>query len=412
MQSKYDTIIVGGGHGGAQAAIALRQKGYEGTLAIVSEEGELPYDRPALSKEYFAGDKTFDRLQLRPASFWAERKIEFLTRQCVVAIDPSAHTVSTAGGATIEYRHLIWATGGAPKRLACAGHDYEGVHSVRTRADVDHIRSELETVTDVAIVGGGYIGLEAAAVLRKLGKSVTILEAQERVLARVAGPAISHFYESEHRSRGVDIRLNARIECLTGEGKRVSGVRLVDGETISAQLVIVGIGVTPVVVPLLAAGAAGGDGIDVDAQCRTTLQDVFAVGDCARHSNTFAGSVFLRVESIQNANDMANTVASVITAGNGEYCSVPWFWSNQYDLKLQTVGISSGYDEQVVRGEPTKRSFSVVYLRGGQVVALDCVNNPKEYVQGRALVVNKVRPSIEALRDSEIPLSTHSAAVA
>lgn len=402
--SSYDVVIVGAGHGGAQAAIALRQAKVDGTIAVIGAEPELPYERPPLSKEYLAGDKTFDRILIRPESFWQERNVEMLLGREVTAVDPAAHTVTTADGETIRYGHLIWATGGSPRRLSCAGNDLAGVHTVRTRADADRMMAELPGVTQAVVIGGGYIGLEAAAVLAKFGKKVVLLEALDRVLARVAGPDLSRFYEAEHRAHGVDVRLGAAVDCIVGEDGKASGVRLADGSIIPAQLVIVGIGIIPAVEPLLAAGATGGNGVAVDAQCRTSLPDVFAIGDCALHANAFADGAEIRLESVQNANDQANVVAKTIAGQDAAYHAVPWFWSNQYDLKLQTVGLSIGHDATVLRGDPAARSFSIVYLKAGRVIALDCVNAVKDYVQGRKLVETAATPDPARLADAATPL--------
>jgi len=399
----YDILIVGGGHGGAQAAIALRQAKFEGSIAIVNAEPEYPYERPPLSKDYFAGDKAFERIMIRPAAFWAERSVDMLLGQRVETVDAAAHCVTTSDGAVITYGHMIWATGGDPRQLPVTGGNLRGVHVVRTRADVDHMVDGLDDVADVVIVGGGYIGLEAAAVLRKMGKKVTVLEAMDRVLARVAGEPLSRFYESEHRSHGVDLRLNVGITAIEGDDV-ATGVRLADGDVIPAQMVIVGIGIIPSVAPLLTAGAAGGAGVDVDAFCRTSLPDIFAIGDCAAHANSFAGGNIMRLESVQNANDMANAVAKSLTGALTEYHAVPWFWSNQYDLRLQTVGISAGYDATVLRGDLDARSFSLIYLKSGRVIALDCVNATKDYVQGRAFVTEGLSPSAEQLANTEVPL--------
>jgi 3-phenylpropionate/trans-cinnamate dioxygenase ferredoxin reductase subunit len=399
----YDILIVGGGHGGAQAAIALRQAKFEGSIAIVNAEPEYPYERPPLSKDYFAGDKAFERIMIRPAAFWEERSVDMLLGQRVETVDAAAHSVATSDGTVITYGHMIWATGGDPRQLPVTGGHLRGVHVVRTRADVDHMVEGLDDVADVVIVGGGYIGLEAAAVLRKMGKKVTVLEAMDRVLARVAGEPLSRFYESEHRSHGVDLRLNVGITAIEGDDV-ATGVRLADGDVIPAQMVIVGIGIIPSVAPLLTAGAAGGAGVDVDAFCRTSLPDIFAIGDCAAHANSFAGGNIMRLESVQNANDMANAVAKSLTGALTEYHAVPWFWSNQYDLRLQTVGISAGYDTTVLRGDLDARSFSLIYLKSGRVIALDCVNATKDYVQGRAFVTEGLSPSAEQLANTEVPL--------
>jgi 3-phenylpropionate/trans-cinnamate dioxygenase ferredoxin reductase subunit len=406
----YDILIVGGGHGGAQAAIALRQAKYEGSIGVVNAEPEYPYERPPLSKDYFAGEKAFERIMIRPAAFWEERGVDMLLGARVDAVDPAAHKVALSDGAIISYGKMIWATGGSPRQLPVEGGNLPGMHVVRTRADVDGMLGGLDDVAEVAIVGGGYIGLEAAAVLRKMGKKVTVLEAMDRVLARVAGEPLSRFYEAEHRAHGVDVRLGVEISGIQGEDF-VTGVRLADGDVIPAHMVIVGIGIIPAVAPLLTAGAAGGAGVDVDAYCQTSLPDIYAIGDCAAHANDFAGGNVMRVESVQNANDMANAVAKSLTGELAPYHAVPWFWSNQYDLRLQTVGISAGYDSMVLRGDPDTRSFSVVYLKAGKVIALDCVNATKDYVQGRLFVIDGLSPTAEQLADTTVPLKELAAAL-
>jgi 3-phenylpropionate/trans-cinnamate dioxygenase ferredoxin reductase subunit len=383
---KYDVLIVGSGHGGAQAAIMLRQLGFEGSVAIVGEERELPYERPPLSKDYLAGEKGFERILIRPERFWAERNVALLQGQRVLSVDPALHEVATDAGERIGYGTLIWAAGGRPRPLPCPGAECADVHFVRNRADVDAIMAKLGGVGRVAVIGGGYIGLEAAAVLTKLGKRVSLFEALPRVLARVAGEVLSRFYEAEHRAHGVDVRLGAQVEAFAVDGGKLCGVRLAGGETVAADLAIVGIGILPEVEPLIAAGAKGTNGVEVDAQCRTSLPDVFAIGDCAAHANRFAGGARVRLESVQNANDQAAVAVRTITGEDMAYAATPWFWSNQYDLRLQTVGLAIGHDEVVLRGKPEERSFSAIYLKDGRVIALDCVNATKDYVQGRKLV--------------------------
>lgn len=400
---KYDVVIVGAGQGGAYAAIQLRQLGFEGTIALIGREAEPPYERPPLSKEYMLGEKAWERLLIRPADFWAGKGIDLLLSAEVVSVDPAAKAVTLQDGRTVGYGSLVWATGGDPRRLSCPGADLAGVHGVRTRADADAILGELGDVERAVIVGGGYIGLEAAAVLRKLGKEVTLLEVLPRVLARVAGEELSAFYQAEHIAHGVDLRTETGIEAIEGE-VRVTGVRLSDGSSIDCQLVIVGIGIIPAVGPLLAAGAAGGNGVDVDEFCRTSLPDVYAIGDCAAHANRFADGAVIRLESVQNANDQAACVAKAITGDPQPYAATPWFWSNQYDLKLQTVGLSSGHDAVVVRGDPAARSFSVLYLKGGKLIACDAVNAIKDYVQARKLVEEGAKIAPADLADASRPL--------
>ncbi len=395
--TSYDVLIIGGGHGGAQAAIALRQAGFTGSLAILGAEPHPPYERPPLSKEYLAGEKEFERLLIRPLGFWTERAVELLLGHKVTAIDPTAKTVTREDGAAFGYDTLIWATGGTPKRLSCAG--FERVHTIRDRADVDRLLRELPAVKRVAVIGGGYIGLEAAAVLRKLGREVVLLEALDRVLSRVAGEPISRFYEAEHRAHGVDVRTGTGPDSIAPEG-----VKLGTGEILPADLIVAGIGIDAAIGPLAKAGAETGNGVHVDEFCRTSLADIYAIGDCAAHENKFAGGARIRLESVQNASDQANTVARAIMGAPAPYAATPWFWSNQYDLKLQTVGLCQGHDDLVVRGDPAARSFSVVYLKAGRVIALDCVNMVKDYVQGRKLIEAGAAPDKAALADATVPL--------
>ncbi len=400
---QFDVIIVGAGHGGAQAAVVLRQQGFEGSIAMIGREAEPPYERPPLSKEYLAQEKPFERLYIRPPTFWGERGIEMLLSCEVTAVDPTARVLTLGDGESVGYRDLIWATGGDPRKLDCHGHHLTGIHAVRTREDVDLIMSELDGVTHVAVVGGGYIGLEAAAVLTKLGKPVTLLEALPRVLARVAGPDLSAFYEAEHRAHGVDLRTGIGVIAIEGE-TRVTGVRLADDSVVAADMVIVGIGIIPAVAPLIAAGAEGGNGVAVDEHCRTSLPHIYAIGDCAAHSNGFAEGATIRLESVQNANDQASVAAKAICGTLLPYAATPWFWSNQYDLRLQTVGLSTNHDEAVLRGDPATRSFSVVYLKDGHVIALDCVNNVRDYAQGRKLVEGRTAVTAAEVADATKPL--------
>jgi 3-phenylpropionate/trans-cinnamate dioxygenase ferredoxin reductase subunit len=275
---------------------------------------------------------------------------------------------------------------------------------VRTREDCDRLMGEIDGgVKQIVVIGGGYIGLEAAAVLTKLGCQVTLLEALPRVLARVAGPELSAFYEKEHRDHGVDLRTGVGVESFEGVG-RVSGVKLADGTVIPADAVIVGIGIIPSTGPLVTAGAAGGNGLDIDEFCRTSLPDIYAIGDCAAFACDYADGTVMRVESVQNANDQATCVAKAICGDEQPYHAFPWFWSNQYDLRLQTAGLSVGYDQTIVRGKPEDRSFSVIYLKNGRVIALDCVNMVKDYVQGRKLVEARVSPDQALLADASVPL--------
>jgi NADPH-dependent 2,4-dienoyl-CoA reductase/sulfur reductase-like enzyme len=400
-----DVVIVGTGHGGAQAAIALRQHGHEGTILMIGRDAAPPYERPPLSKEYLAGDKGFERIMIRPEKFWAEKDIALRLGAAVTKIDPQAHRVTLSDGSSVTYRKLIWSGGGDPRRLPVPGAVLPQVFYVRDKCDADAMMQALsEGARRAVVIGGGYIGLEAAAVLRKLGCEVTLVEMLPRLLARVAGVELSDFYAAEHRRQGVDVRLATGVAAVLGEGK-VTGVRLDNGEEVACDMVVVGIGIVPAVAPLIAAGAAGSNGVDVDFCCRTTLDDIYAIGDCAAHVNPYAGNTVIRLESVQNAHDMANTVAKAIMGEKEPYQALPWFWSNQYDLKLQTAGLSLGHDATVLRGDPESRKFTVVYLKDGKPIAFDCVGTMKDYVQARKLLESgcgRIDPAL--LADPEVAL--------
>ncbi len=404
---RADVIIVGTGHGGAQAAIALRQNGFEGSILMIGRGHYPPYERPPLSKEYLAGGKPFERILIRPERFWADKDVTIRTGALVVEVDARAHRIMLSDDTTLEYGKLIWAAGGDPRRLPCPGGEFDCVHTVRNRTDADDIRAQVEAGGRRAVViGGGYIGLEVAAALRGFDREVTVLEAMPHVLARVAGPELSMFYETEHRAHGVDVRLDVQVDSIEGADDKATGVKLANGEVIPTDMVVVGIGIVPAVGPLIAAGASGANGVDVDEYCRTLLEDVYAIGDCAAHANPFADGAVIRLESVQNATDMATTAAKAICGDKQPYNAVPWFWSNQYDLRLQTVGLSLDHDATVLRGDPAERKFSIVYLKEGRVVALDCVNNTRDYAQGRKLVEARCEADPEALADTELPLKS------
>ncbi len=402
--TRYEVVIVGTGHGGAQAAIALRQNGFEGSIQMIGRDPKPPYERPPLSKEYLAGEKPFERILIRPEKFWADKDIGLTLGATVTKIDPQAKEVVLGSGEGIGYERLIWSAGGDARRMSCPGSHLEGVHAVRDQRDVQQLMADLEGgAKKFVVIGGGYIGLEAAAVLRKLGCGVTLVESMDRLLSRVAGEDLSNFFAEEHRRQGVDVRLGSNVERLEGE-TRVTGVTLAGGETIPCDAVVAGIGIVPSVGPLIAAGAAGANGVDVSDTCHTSLEKVYAIGDCAAHANSYANGAVVRLESVQNANDMANTVAKAMCGDPQPYDAMPWFWSNQYDLRLQTAGLSTDFDKAVLRGDPADRSFSVIYLRDGVVIAVDAVNRTKDYVQGGKLVKSQAEIDPELLADTEVAL--------
>lgn len=400
----YDVVIVGAGHAGAALAAALRQQGYGGSVCMIGAEPDYPYERPPLSKDYLSGGKDFERILIRPESFWAEKHIDLMLGETVVGVDPEARVVTLANGQGVGYAELVWATGGVPRKLSLEGAELAGVMTMRTRADADALAAALPGVEDIVIIGGGYIGLESAAVLGKFDKKVTLLEMQDRVLARVAGEPLSRFFEEEHLAHGVTVRTGSSIGRIVGTDGHVSGVELANGEVIAADLVLVGIGIEPAVNALREAGADCPNGVRVDANCRTNLPHIWAIGDCALHPNPYLDGAEIRLESVQNANDMAKTVASQLVGKEARYDALPWFWSDQRDLKLQTLGLSVGHDQFVVRGQPSERSFSVLYLRGGCVCAIDAVNAMKDYVQAKKLIIEGVSIPVEALGDATIEL--------
>jgi 3-phenylpropionate/trans-cinnamate dioxygenase ferredoxin reductase subunit len=401
---RHDVVIVGAGHGGAQVAIALRQRQFAGTVAMIGDEPHWPYERPPLTKEYLHGARAFERMLLRPETFWHKWAIAVRLGSPVVEVDPIERVVTLAGGESVHYGTLVWAAGGRPRTLTCPGAHLQGIHTLRSRGDVDALREELSSATHVAIVGGGYLGLEAAATLSQLGKQVTVLEALDRVLARVTAEPLSRFIEAVHRAHGVDVHLGARIESVEPVGTRVGAIRIGGGTVIPADLVIAAIGISPVAEPLLSAGAKGGNGVLVNEFGQTSLPNIYAIGDCALHANAYADGSTIRLESVQNASDMAITAAKALAGEMQPYRVVPWFWSNQYDLRLQIAGLSSNHDDLTVRGDIASRSFSVIYRRHGRVIALDCVNAPKDFVQGRGLIQKGVKAEQSALADTTVAL--------
>jgi 3-phenylpropionate/trans-cinnamate dioxygenase ferredoxin reductase component len=410
---RQDVLIVGAGHAGAQLAIALRQKKFTGSVTLVGDEPHLPYERPPLSKEYLSGTRAFERMLLRPESFWRQSGVALRLGSAVIAVDPQQRCVTLAGGEILCYNTVVWAAGGRPRMLNCPGGHLPGIHTLRGRSDVDALHRELSSATRVAVIGGGYLGLEAAATLTKLGKQVTVVEALDRVLARVTCEPLSRFLEAEHRNHGVDIRLQTTVAGIEeGEG-RASGIRVEAYQAlreakqlIRADVMIVAIGIAPQVAPLLAAGASGGNGVFVDEHGHTSLPGVYAIGDCAAHPGGYTGGTPGRLESVQNASDMAMTVAKAIAGQPEPHRAVPWFWSNQYDLRLQVVGLSAGYDDRILRGDTANRSFSVIYRKAGRVIALDCVNSPRDFMQGRELVTHGVRADLHELADTAVALKS------
>lgn len=398
-----DVLIVGGGHAGAMAAIGLRQNGFSGSIAMVGEEAALPYERPPLSKAYLNGSLEQHRLYLRKAEFWQERGIDVRLGTTVTHLNAQDRNATLSTGETIQFNWCIIATGGRARPLPVPGADLAGVHYLRTLTDVDGIRASLTPGARLAVVGGGYIGLEVAASARKLGHEVTLVEALDRVLARVTSPVVSRFFESKHTAEGVNILLNTGVTAIEGADGRVTGVRLSTGEVLPADAVVVGIGIIPNCELAIETGLACDNGIVVDELCRTANPNIFAIGDVARHPNVFAPGP-LRLESVPNAVDQAKTVVGVITGNPVPYADLPWFWSDQYDIKLQSAGLAIDYDDIVVRGSPEASPFSACYLRDGTLIAIDCINSIKDFMAAKKLIASRAKPDRAQLADPAVAL--------
>jgi len=395
-------VIIGAGQAGGQAAYSLRLGGFTGAITLVGDEPAPPYQRPPLSKAYLKGELEAERLFLKPVDYYAEHDVDIITGDAASAIRLGDHEVTLAGGRTLAWDRLVIATGARPRKLALPGADLQGVSELRTLADVDRIRQAAVAGARLVVVGAGYIGLEAAAVGAQLGMKVTVLEALPQVLSRVAGPEIGAFYTRIHREAGTDVRLGVRIEGFEGVGS-VSGVRLAGGEIVPADFVLVGVGVLPNLELAREAGLVCGNGIVVDAAMRTSHPDVFAVGDVAWRPLAHYGREG-RLESVHNAIEGGKLAAAAIMGLPPPPIEVPWFWSDQFDLKLQTVGLWTGADETVVRGDPGTRAFAVFYLKEGRVIAVDAVNSPPEFVVGKKLVAAKAKVAPGELVDKSISM--------
>ncbi|MDA0977278.1 MAG: FAD-dependent oxidoreductase, partial [Proteobacteria bacterium] len=342
-----------------------------------------------LSKQYLSGEIGLERVYLRPEKFYADKNISLHTGVTVSSINRDGKFVTTSTGETYSYGKLLIATGSRPRILNIPGSNLEGIHYLRTVADVDAIREAMKTAEKICIVGGGYIGLEVAAVACSAGKQVSVLEMESRILQRVTTEEMSEFYHELHTSRGVEILVNTAADAFEGDGK-VSSVVCGD-KKIDADLVIVGIGIIPNIEIAEAAGLECRNGIVVDDHCRTSDPDIYAAGDCTMHPNALLGRQ-LRLESVPNAMDQARVASSNMLGGDKTYAAVPWFWSDQYELKLQMVGFSADGDQSVVRGDKAANEFAVFYLKDGKVVGVDAVNSPREFMVCKQLYGKEVNP--------------------
>ena len=399
-------VIVGAGQTAAQMVDSVRRDGYTGRLVVVGDEPHAPYQRPPLSKKFLAGELPFERLALKPHSFYetAGAELRLGVRAEGLALD--RHQVALSDGETLGYDRLLLATGSTPRRLEVPGNDLVGVHYLRTVADVDRIRAELVAGARVVIVGGGYIGLEVAATCRTLGHEVDVLEMADRVMNRVVAPEVSAFFATEHARAGVRLHLGTLVSSFVpraDESHRVGSVQTLAGQTFAADVVIVGVGVQPNTGLAHAAGLACENGIAVDVHGRTSDPDVYAAGDCCSHPSLRYGRR-VRLESVDNAFEQARTVAANMAGRAVVHDRVPWFWSDQFDLKLLIVGLNFDYDRVVLRGPPHSRSFACCYLRGTELLAVDCVNDARDYMAARKLIAERVHCDPERLADPTVTL--------
>lgn len=394
-------LIAGAGHAAGQTIVSLRQGGYSGNLILVGEESYLPYQRPPLSKKFLAGELDVPRLLVRQEQFYTEHDVDVRLSTRVTAIDRASRSATLSTGASVPWSKLVIATGSRVRKVSLPGAQLTGVHYLRNIEDVDRIRDDFRPGAKLVIVGAGYIGLEVAAVAVTRGLDVTVVELAERVMARGGAPLISDFFARVHQQAGVNIRCNTGIQAFNGAA-RVQSVTLSDGSDIPADLVIVGIGILPNVELAEAAGLPCDNGIVVDEFCRTSDPDILSVGDCTNHPNALLGRR-LRLESVHNAQEQAKTAASTILGKLEPYAQIPWFWSDQYDLKLQFVGLSAPGQQAVVRGDPESRSFAAFYLEEGRLAAVYAINSPREFMLSKKLIASGAKPDRAALRNMAIP---------
>lgn len=395
-------VIAGAGHAAGQTIATLKKQKFAGEIVLIGDEPYLPYQRPPLSKKFLSGDLSAERLHVKPESFYSDPKIEVRLETPIVAIDRDSKTLRTVHGDSVSYDKLVLALGSRVRRLSIDGADLDGVHYLRTIADVNSIRAELKNRKHAVIIGAGYIGLEVAAVIRQLGLDVTVVEMADRVMSRVVSAEISDFYQIEHTSHGVKLRLSTGITAFRGSD-RIKAVEIADGEQVPADFAVVGVGIVPNTELAADAGLIVDDGIVVDDQCQTNDSNIYAVGDCTAHPNAIYNRQ-LRLESVHNALEQAKTAASNICGNEAHYSQVPWFWSDQYDLKLQIAGLSTGYDDVIIRGNPADRSFACLYLKDGCLIATDAVNSPRDFLQSKVLIAGQLRIDRDKLADANVQL--------
>jgi 3-phenylpropionate/trans-cinnamate dioxygenase ferredoxin reductase component len=409
MSATGRIVIVGAGHGGVQAAASLREEGHQGPIVLVSDDRHAPYQRPPLSKAYMKGEATADSLILRGPAWYPEKNVDLMLGERVVEIDRKAKTVKLASGQALEYAHLVLATGADPRPAPFAGAELEGVLALRDLADAEKLKKKLEAAKHVVVVGAGFIGLEFAATAASKGCDVQVVEVAPRVMGRAVSKIISDFYAEAHRGFGVHLHLGVGVSAIEGDAGRATGVQLSDGRTLPADLVVVGIGILASEKLAAAAGLAVDNGVVVDSAMTTSDPDISAIGDCAAHPNVFAGRR-IRLESVQNASDQARTVAKKIAGKPANYDALPWFWSDQGDLKLQIAGLIDGCDTFVVRGDMAARSFSVFGFSAGKLRVVESVNRAADHMMARRLIAASAPLTPEEASDLTFDLKSRAMA--
>lgn len=394
-------LIVGGGQAAAQLVVSLRLGGHGGRITLISDENTPPYQRPPLSKQYLAGELKRERLLLRRAEYYESREVELRLGRRVLAIDRGNRLALLDDGVELGYDRLVLATGSTLRKLDVPGSSLPGIHYLRSLEDADALHGELAPGRRIAVVGGGYIGLEVAATAARAGAEVTVLEAEERVMSRVASAAVADWLTSLHRQSGVCIRVGEQVRGFAGQD-RVEAVESGNGP-LPADAVVVGIGVLPSTDLARECGLGEDDGILTDEHCRTEDESILAAGDCARAVNTAVGSA-VRLESVQNAVDHGQVAASVILGDPKAYSGLPWFWSDQFHVKLQIAGLARPDDETVLRGDPSSGSFAAFRLRGGRLTAVEAVSSPRDFMAGKKLIASGAGPDPALLTDESVPL--------
>jgi 3-phenylpropionate/trans-cinnamate dioxygenase ferredoxin reductase subunit len=396
-------VIVGASHASVQAIDTLRRSGHQGPIVLVGDEPHLPYNRPPLSKKFLSGELERERLLLRSPQFYEQAGVETRLGVPVTAIDRGDRRLRLGDGSELNYDKLLLCVGSRPRMLESPGHDLAGIHCLRTIADVEAIRADLAAARRLVVVGAGYVGLEAAASARHLGIDVTVLEMADRPLNRVVAPLLSDFYLRRHEREGVRIHCGASVTAFEGDG-RVRAVVCGD-EAYPADLVIVGVGILPDVSLAAAAGIRCENGVWVDEQCQTSDPNIWAAGDCTNHPSVRYGRR-VRLESVDNAVEQGRVSAVNMSGGQARHEHVPWFWSDQYDIKLQIAGLSQGYDQAVLRGNPESGSFALYYLAQGELLAVDAVNSPRDFMAGKRWIAERKHPDAAKLGDTTVDLKT------